>query len=124
VIISFSWTTPALLAGRKSVTRRNWVDHHAKKYKEGDIVDAWDKLPRAGGKPVAKIRIQRDPYKEPIMAMPWSDYEEEGFAYMHEHPELIPKSSPFRTASRQEFKEWMLSGEIYWVVRLDLVEVI
>lgn len=124
MIISFAWTTPALLAHRKSVTRRQWVDFHAKRFKKGDHADAYDRLPRVGGKPVAIVQIREDPYEEPIMAMPWSDYEEEGFAYMHEHQDLIPESSRFRTCSKEEFKEWMLSGGDYWVVRFDLVEVI
>lgn len=58
MIISFAWTTQALLAGRKTVTRREWTDGHAAKFKPGDLVDAWDKLPRCkGSKKVAVIRI-------------------------------------------------------------------
>ena len=58
MIISFAWTTPALLAGKKTVTRREWSDAHAAKFKPGDLVDAWDKLPRCkDSKKVAVIRI-------------------------------------------------------------------
>ncbi len=57
MIISFAWTTAALLEGRKTVTRREWTDKHAAKFKPGDLVDAWDKSPRFKGKKVAVIRI-------------------------------------------------------------------
>lgn len=58
MIISFAWTTQALLDGRKTVTRREWSDGHAAKFKPGDLVDAWDKTPRCkGSKKVAVIRI-------------------------------------------------------------------
>ena len=57
MIISFAWTTTALLDGRKTVTRREWSDGHAAKFKPCDLVDAWDKSPRFKGKKVAVIRI-------------------------------------------------------------------
>ncbi len=57
MIISFAWITPSLLARLKDVTRREWSDAHAAKFKPGDLVDAWDKSPRFKGKKVAVIRI-------------------------------------------------------------------
>lgn len=124
MIISFSWTTPALLAGAKTVTRRQWKDSHAAKFKKGDQVDAYDRLPRVGGKPVGTIRIQRDPYREPICLMPDTDYFNEGFEYMYLHQELIPQNSPFKTASWKEFCEWRESGGTYWVLCFYLVNVL
>lgn len=53
-IISFAWTTPALLKGEKTVTRRAWKSCP---FKKGDLAQAWDKLPRAKGKRVGTIRI-------------------------------------------------------------------
>lgn len=124
MIISFGWTAPALVAGAKTVTRRQWVDSHAEKFKRRDLVKAYDRSPRWGGKEVATIRIAKDLYKEPISEMPDVDWFHEGFEYMFQHPELIPKSSPFKTASWEEFEEWRASGGVYWVVPLRLVEVI
>jgi hypothetical protein len=60
VIISFAWTVPALIAGQKTVTRRVWSSGHAAKFHAGDVVDAWDKSPRAHGRRVATIEITRD----------------------------------------------------------------
>jgi len=39
------------------VTRREWSDAHAAKFKRWDLVDAYDRSPRFKGKKVATIRI-------------------------------------------------------------------
>jgi hypothetical protein len=57
VIISFSWTPQALLDRKKTVTRRDWPDFHAKKFRVGAVVTAYDKQPCWGGRPVARIQI-------------------------------------------------------------------
>ena len=57
MIISFAWTAEALLAGKKTVTRRCWKDSHAAKFKPGALHDAYDKIPIAGGKKIARVRI-------------------------------------------------------------------
>ena len=57
MIISFAWTTPALLDGRKTVTRRDWPDSHAVKFKPGDEAIAYDKQPMYGGVPVARLKL-------------------------------------------------------------------
>jgi uncharacterized protein YqfB (UPF0267 family) len=57
MIISFAWTTPALLDGRKTVTRRDWPDSHAVKFKPGAVAIAYDKQPMYGGQAVARIKI-------------------------------------------------------------------
>ncbi len=53
-IISFAWTTQAFLAGTKTVTRRMWKECNVK---PGDLMQAWDKSPRAKGKRVGTIKI-------------------------------------------------------------------
>ena len=78
-LISFAYTTQALLNGHKTVTRREWNDKYAKQFHKGDIVDVWDRLPRAKGKKVARIRITHDPYKERLGDMPDTDIELEGY---------------------------------------------
>jgi ASCH domain len=57
MIISFAKTTGALLDGKKTVTRRDWPDSHAAKFKPGAVVIAYDKQPMYGGEPVARIKI-------------------------------------------------------------------
>ena len=56
-IISFAWTTPQLLARKKTVTRRDWNDGYARQFKTADMIQAYDKSARNGGKRVALIKI-------------------------------------------------------------------
>jgi len=76
-IISFAWTTEALLAGKKSCTRRCWSYDYGERFKTGDIVQAYDKSPRFGGKQIAIIEITAA-YWEYLQDMPKSDLEAEG----------------------------------------------
>lgn len=78
MIVSFAHTTDALLSGLKTVTRRDWCDSHAAKFGTGQLVDAYDHLPRSGGHKVATIRLTCDPYKERLIDMPDSDLAAEG----------------------------------------------
>ena len=89
-IISFAYTTPALLANRKTCTRRYWSEPFARRFKQNEVVQGWDKLPRNHGKHVAWVRITVDPYFEPMGRMPDSDYVAEGYAFFQEFPELLP----------------------------------
>ena len=57
MIISFAWTTEALLAGRKDVTRRWWTDEYARRFPPGSVHDAYNRSPRFKGKRVASIRV-------------------------------------------------------------------
>jgi len=78
LIISFANTTPALLAGIKTVTRRFWTAGHAAKFRKGMKVQAWDKSPRYKGRQVGVIRLTQDPYREPLGKMPEEDVRLEG----------------------------------------------
>lgn len=123
-IISFSWTTPALLADRKHATRRNWQYEYAVRFKINEVCQAWDHLPRTGkGKKVADIRLTDYPRYQMLADMPDSDYEEEGFAFFEEHPELLAEKSGPIGMSRDYFDNWKLDGGGMWVVRFKLEEV-
>jgi hypothetical protein len=83
-IISFAWTTDALLAGRKTATCRNYDERYARRFRAGDLVAAYDRSPRYKGTQVAIIRLTHD-----ATIGPWKDiltdpYEQEGFAYYDE----------------------------------------
>jgi len=83
MIISFAWTTEALLAGRKTCTRRRWSEKHFQQWvcawRAGRLIhDAWDKSPRASGCKVGKIRLTCEPYRERLADMPESDLAAEG----------------------------------------------
>ena len=116
--ISFAWTTPALLAGCKTVTRRQWTEGHAKRFHKGDLVTAYDKNPRFGGKPVATIRLTADPYQESTDLIPLDDWHSEGFEYLSEQNVLVNRKSP-----HELWKSWRVQPEVMWVIRFELVEV-
>jgi hypothetical protein len=81
--ITFGTTTPALLAGRKTVTRRNWRPAFAAALREGDLLAAYDSSPRAGGRRVGVIRLTAAPQYErecpPDVA---AEHEAEGFGFL------------------------------------------
>jgi len=123
LIISFAYTTPALLAGRKSVTRREWTVKHGELFRGGLMCQAWDRSPRYGGKHVGDIQLERDASESSLFSMTDDDYEAEGFAYLHEHPEFWRKDG-FGDFGRDKFDAWRLSGGHVWVVRFRLVRVL
>ncbi len=123
-IVSFAYTTPALLAGAKTVTRRNWNDDYARRFKPGDIVHAYDRSPRHRGNHVATLRIVSCT-KEPDAETPDSDYEAEGLAWLAEHPDSLPKGKRIAyldSCSREHFEEWREAGGWSWVVRFEVMK--
>lgn len=60
MIISFAWTTPALVLGEKDTTRRDWsprtIASARKIIAAGGTMDAYDKSPRFGGRLVGTIK--------------------------------------------------------------------
>jgi len=117
LIISFSWTVQALLAGHKSRTRRNWNDGYAMQFKAGQEVQGWDRLPRAGGRPVALIVMSAEPYLEPTSQMTEADYEAEGLLWMEQQGIMIRGKQP-----REFFEEWKMIDEVVYVVRFQLLK--
>lgn len=82
-ILSFSITKDEFLKGQKTVTRRDWSDTHFKMWvrmwETNRLVhDAWDNSPRAGGKPIGRLRLTAKPYREKLLHMPPADLRAEG----------------------------------------------
>lgn len=77
-IISFAWTVPPLLEGKKTVTRRFWNNEYARRFKKGDLVAAYNKSPRFGGKQIATIKLTCNPYKEFLSRMTDEEEKAEG----------------------------------------------
>lgn len=113
-IISYAWTLPALEARVKTVTRRNWSDRYALSFKRDELVQAWDKLPRAGGQRVGTVRLTVKPYQEWTRDMPTADFWNEGLAYM--------QRLGYREAA-EIWSRWHLDNRLLWVVRFQLLEV-
>ncbi len=129
MIISFAWTTAALLVDppRKSVTRRDWQESHAMKFKKGTIVQAYDKNPRAHGRQFGVLEVTRDAYLEPTGNMSTDDYEAEGFAFFEENPYLLPDDPASVLSGHRSlwaaFERWRQADEYMWVIRFEVVEI-
>jgi len=123
MIIAFAHTTPALLAGRKSVTRRAWcartVALARRQFAEGKLIDAWDKSPRAHGRKVATIRLTEEPRLERTREIPDSDFEAEGFGFMEERGILLGKEPV-----REVWDAWRANERsVLVVVRFEVVSI-
>lgn len=117
-IISFAKTTPALLAGRKTRTRREWSAKHAARFKAGELCQAWDHVPRVkGAKRVGTIRLTAAPRWEAKGApVPMDDWEREGFAYLWE-------IGAMPSELKDLWLDWIIHGSTgLWVVDFDPVE--
>jgi hypothetical protein len=119
--ISFAWTTRALLAGAKTVTRREWNDAYAARFHKDEFVVALDKSPMYGGRPVAVIRLTRDPYLENPRDAPDADFAGEGFSYMDHNGTTEERLRAFDIWIG--WKEGEDQGPL-WVVRFELVAVV
>lgn len=122
MIITFLWTSPALIAGAKTVTRRDWQDNYRLRFRKGMIVEAYDKRKEWGGSHIANIRLTETPYQEYSCDMPEEDFEGEGFAWLRDHPEALPKKWKGVDLWRY-FHQWKHDGSMVTVVRFELVEV-
>ena len=116
--ISFAWTTPALLAGAKTCTRRDWKDSWARQFHARDRVAAYDRQPRYGGRQVAVIELTQDPYRESTAKAPESDWEAEGFAWLQFN--LIKVDGLWPNVL---WRAWHVYPQMLWVVRFELVGV-
>lgn len=107
----------AILAGEKTVTRRQWKDSHAAKFKAGAVVDAWRGNPRNGGEKFAQLKITSVTY-EANAAIPMRDYWLEGFhhARMHGWSEVAGHFT-----NKQGYQYWRDGGGFSWVVRFEVV---
>jgi hypothetical protein len=82
MIISFAWTTEALINGHKTVTRRFWHDKTAKACSPGTVHQAWDKNPRFKGKRIGFVKI-KNIYKQKLSQMTEDDLIAEGNRYRY-----------------------------------------
>ena len=116
MIVSYAWTTQPFLVGRKSRTRRQWNERHARQVVPGKtMIQAYDKIPIAGGKQIGLAKAVAIKYED-VSLMPDEDYEKEGFAYMEEKGLTIWGEQP-----RYAFDEWRRTGGMYWVLDFEKI---
>ena len=117
MILSFAWTTPALLAGEKTVTRRDWKEQHARKFYRGQVVQAYDRSPRFKGRHVANILIEDPPRIESTADAPEADYIAEGFKHLTAIGALVDGHTP-----QELWQLWHDEPRQMYVVRFKLLE--
>ena len=115
-IISFAWTTQALLQGHKTVTRRMWTKQLVN---PGDLVQAYNRSPRFKGKPVAVIKILSI-YTEPLSKVTDEEERKEGGLwgsgkeYIRAFLEAYPGMTEDDLVWRIEFKIISKQGDETW----------
>lgn len=114
--INFAWTTPALLAGAKTCTRRDWDDDYARRFRKGEMVAAYDRQARYKGQQIATIRLIATPTKESTGSAPQEDYEAEGFIWLMQRGFKVAGLTP-----RALWFVWHSQPRDMWVVRFELV---
>jgi hypothetical protein len=122
VIISFAWTTPAVVIDEKTVTRRDWKPITIAQFqgaaRTGELVEAWDKSPRFGGKRFGTVRIVEVVAEEDSRTIPETAWEEEGFHVLTPLGAKIGKST-----ARDVWLFWLHENDQpQTVVRFELVE--
>lgn len=126
MILSFGWTWPAFVAEAKDTTRRDWSLGYGARWRLGRTFQAYDRSPRVGGRCIGAGRLIADATRERLAEMPYADYEREGFAYLLEHPGVLPRSArrqPWGQCTLAAFEDWRRSGEILWVVRFRVLSI-
>lgn len=139
MIISFGWTSAALLAGEKYTTLREWAPRHAAHFHAGDIIDAWDRGPRMHGHKIGTIRLLRAPIHLRIYEVVQAGmaglpgglealWRSEGFAFYHAHPDERPQTIFGESARAIDFGlEWFIRWvganleREFWLLRFELL---
>jgi hypothetical protein len=99
-ILSFAMTKNEFLEGNKTVTRRSWNNRHFEMWArfwdtDRHVHDAWDNIPRVGGRKIGEFRLTERPYREKLKNMPRADLVAEGgmCSSLDEFYNLINKTS-------------------------------
>jgi len=116
-IISFAWTTPAVIKKIKTCTRREWDDNYASRFNAGDFLAGYDRNPRYEGSQITTIKLTEKPYKERYCDVPDSDWFTEGFEYLQSIGAKVRGFSP-----RQIWLEWKADTTQCYVVRFEYCE--
>lgn len=122
MIISFAWTTPAVVLGEKCETRRDWtpatIKSVRKAMEKGELVDAFSKSARFGGKAFGKVRILKLVEDEDSSTIKAPSWRAEGFHVLQAIGSKIGKSS-----AADVWKFWLEENtDRQTVVHFELVE--
>ena len=119
-ILAFARTTPAYIALRKNVTRRDWSDTYFNRWRDGDQFQAWSNSPRVKGAHKIGEGVVLSVRRELTCEAPDSDWEAEGFAYMAEHGILLGTE----LSCAAMWRLWRSSpSHETWVIRFEVVSI-
>lgn len=126
MIISFAWTTNAVLADRKKRTRRFWSDEYAKRFVCGSSHKGYNRLPRVHGHHIGTVTITEAPYRQLTSLMTEEDYELEGLKYMEEMGLFIPARTVdgkrlLPMHPKRFFDEWREANECPFVINFNFI---
>lgn len=133
MIISFGWTSDALLAGFKDTTRRDWDREYVRLCQSSGrlidryILDAWDALPRVKSKNpkmIARVQLKAEPLLS--RELPPTDYAREGFEWLSRHGYTLNGIPPLETWRGWEYiwrgENIAQPANPLWVIRFNVVE--
>ena len=127
MIISFAWTTPALLAGVKTVTRRTWNRRYAEQFARlvefggSTRVDAYDRSPRNGGRKVATIALVTVAHEQGYR-LTASDREREGVTWSERNGIAVPEGAATWDEWWRLFRDgWATAPEGGYRVEFELI---
>lgn len=96
MILSFAWTTDALLAGFKDSTRRQWsprtLAQFLQRARDRTPLDAYNTNPRVHGMKVATIRQTVEPAWS--SDLPAGDWHREGFDWLQRYGYTVDGQTP------------------------------
>lgn len=116
MIISFAWTTPAIVALQKRCTRRDWNDDYAARFHAGSVLAGYDRNPRFKGKQICVVKLTQKPYRERYCDVPDSDWQAEGFEYLTSIGARVHGFTP-----RELWDQWKADPAVCYVVRFEIV---
>lgn len=120
MIVSFAWTTPALVAGFKTCTRREWSNRTISTalgaLHGAFVVDAYDRSTRQRGQPVARIKITS---VHASRLCPSDDWFNEGFEWLTRYGISLHGVTP--RAIWQDFQTRPSEEQPLTVVRFEVV---
>lgn len=122
MIISFAWTTPAVVLGEKCETRRDWKPSTIaavwRAMEKGELVDAYSKSSRFGGKAFGKVRILKLVEEEDSRTIKSPSWRAEGFHVLQAIGAKISKST-----AADVWRFWLEENDqTQTVVHFELVE--
>ena len=115
MIISFGWTSGAMVCGAKTRTRRDWAPGHVRHFHSGMMANGWSQSPRVHGVYLSDVRLTAPIFRQHTSKITDEDWELEGFGWMSRRGILINGVTP-----EVFFERWRHANIDLWVVDFSL----